>query len=206
MRKCDASRFEVKGQYYSLDNIPCRRLLEIRDRSVIKEEPDLFVVMMNPGSSQPENTADNDSDALTRAVYDDTQTQIMRVMDAFDYDFARVVNLSDMRAPKSKDLQNFLRTEQAKQIPHSIFYTSRKEELQSLLPKYSTYIVAWGVHYTLRPYAQKALAELAGQKIYGWKRPRGAEWDYYHPLPPNAHLQEKWLSTIVSQIKQGQAL
>jgi len=206
MKKCDASRFEVKGQYYSLDNIPCRRLLEIRDRSVINEEPDLFVIMMNPGSSKPENAADNDSDILAKAVYDDTQTQIMRVMDAFDYDFARVVNLSDMRAPDSNDLQSFLKTEQAKQIPHSIFDTSRKEELQSLLPITATYVVAWGVHYTLRPYARRALAALAGQTVYGWKKPNSADWEYYHPLPPNTDRQKKWLSTVVSQIKEGQAL
>lgn len=206
MKKSNVSRFEVKGQYYFLDNIPCRRLLEIRDRSVIKKEPDLLVVMMNPGSSEPENTADNESDALSKAVCDDTQKQIMRVMDVFGYDFARVVNLSDMRAPKSKDLQNFLRTEQAKQIPHSIFDISRKDELKSLLPRDATYIVAWGVHYTLKPYARKALAVLAGQSLYGWKKPSSVDWDYYHPLPPNTDQQKKWLSTLVSQIKQERAL
>jgi len=199
------NKFEVKGQYYYLDDIPCRRLLEIRDKSEVINEPDLFVIMMNPGSSAPIQGSDC-SDVPVDALHDATQEQIMRLMHIFNFRFARVVNLSDMRAPKSKDLQNFLRTEPAKQIPHSIFDTSRKEELQSLLPKNATYIVAWGVHYTLRPYARRALAALAGQTVYGWKKPSSADWEYYHPLPPNTDRQKKWLSTVVSQIKEGQAL
>jgi len=199
------NKFEVKGQYYYLADIPCRRLLEIRDQSEVISDPDLFVIMMNPGSSEPKQASDC-SDVPVDALHDATQEQIMRLMDTLNYRFARIINLSDMRAPKSKDLQNFLKTEQAKQIPHSIFDTSRKEELQSLLPITATYVVAWGVHYTLRPYARRALAALAGQTVYGWKKPSSADWEYYHPLPPNTDRQKKWLSTVVSQIKEGQAL
>jgi len=204
MDRPDQKKFEVKGQYYYLGDIPCRRLLEIHDQSEVISDPDLFVIMMNPGSSEPKHGSDC-SDIPVEALHDATQEQVMRLMDTLNYRFARIINLSDMRAPKSKDLQCFLRTEQAKQIPHSIFDASRENELQPLLPSNATYIVAWGVHYMLRPYAQRALAALAGLTVYGWKKPSGKDWDYYHPLPPNADFQEKWLSTVVSQIKQSRA-
>ena len=182
--------------------MPCRKVLEIKRVNTNATAPDLLAIMMNPGSSAPLN--DDDSlDQLVLAKPDPTQDQIMRVMDDAGFDFARVINLSDVRTPKSKELQSFLISDEGKELPHSIFDPSRADELAPLLPHNATYLVGWGVHYTLRPYAQRALKILEGQNLVGWQKPSGKDWEFYHPLPPNIRKQEEWLRTVLAKL-QGQ--
>lgn len=70
-------------------------------------EPDLMVVMMNPGSSYPLDGIDNNS-IPSEADPDTTQQQIMKVMDAALFNYARILNLSDLRTPDSNELYRFL--------------------------------------------------------------------------------------------------
>lgn len=188
------------GRYYLLEGIPCRKVLEIKRVITDEPSPDLLVIMMNPGSSAPLNEGES-LDQLVLAKPDATQDQIMRVMDAAEFNFARVINLSDVRTPKSKELQAFLISDEGKVLPHSIFDPSRADGLAQLLPKDATYLLGWGVHYTLRPYAQLALKILTGQQLVGWHKAKGKDWEYYHPLPPNTRKQEEWLHTVLDKLR-----
>ncbi len=71
-----------------------------------------MVVMMNPGSSYPLNGIDNNF-LPSEAQPDITQKQIMRVMDAVGFDYARILNLSDLRTPDSGELYRFLKSDES---------------------------------------------------------------------------------------------
>jgi hypothetical protein len=67
---------------------------------------DLLVVMMNPGSSEPIEGEGLSEQLLLSKEYvpkkpDNTQSQIMKVIESQGYLTALVINLSDVREPKS---------------------------------------------------------------------------------------------------------
>jgi len=96
-----------------------------------KQIPDLMVVMMNPGSSAPLNKNENER-KITLAKPDNTQRQIMQIMINGNYKYARVLNLSDIREPKSGILYNKLKIMEAEGILHSIFDTKRIKDFNNL--------------------------------------------------------------------------
>ena len=85
--------------------------------------PDSLVIMMNPGGSEPmkksvENLytykninllADSlkSGDDIVKTKPDRTQYQIMRIMEWQQWSHVRVINLSDIRNPKSHKAMTF---------------------------------------------------------------------------------------------------
>jgi len=72
--------------------------------------PDAIFIMMNPGSSRPLEEVDNvvSEDNINKLEIslvptkpDTTQYQVMRVMHYCNWNHVRVLNISDMRDPKS---------------------------------------------------------------------------------------------------------
>ncbi|MEA2068826.1 MAG: DUF1643 domain-containing protein, partial [Verrucomicrobiota bacterium] len=119
-------RFTCYGHFYGLvlmngERAKCRSVLEIVDTSIpqgnpsdISEmEPDVVVVMMNPGSSHPKDAGHVDGQIeypeagnptrkeLVLTQPDNTQYQVMRVAVSKGWKHIRVLNLSDLRDPKS---------------------------------------------------------------------------------------------------------
>ena len=93
--------FEINGLFYENKNLLCRKYLDIKRNEAISNKPDLMVVMMNPGSSRPEDGNEKNIIA-SKAVPDKTQDQIMKVMNNCNFNYARILNLSDLREAKSK--------------------------------------------------------------------------------------------------------
>ena len=166
------ARFAVYGHFYERE--AGGALWQLRDRLEIFEHAlpwehvrdgnaDMVAVMMNPGASRP--LADPDVHGWCPAVPDRTQYQLMRLtlaaaaLGAPRIRHIRVINLSDLRTPKSAQLFATL-----PHAPgwHSIFDPSRRDELQRALGAAATPVLrAWGMAPQLRPLAGQALCRSA---------------------------------------------
>ncbi|MBF0156042.1 MAG: DUF1643 domain-containing protein, partial [Magnetococcales bacterium] len=152
------ARFGVFGYFYRLalggELLGCRSVLTLvahedvpgDPADLLEARPDLLVVMMNPGSSRPlvslpERPAATSAEAIWRGRFlvptrpDTTQYQVMRIMAAKGFRHARVLNLSDLREPKSPLL--LARLAGLAALPdgalHSLFGGMREGERRALL-------------------------------------------------------------------------
>jgi len=223
--------FTVYGSYYDLlisggDNIKCRNILENFRRShhIKLEEPlrlsfsspDSIFVMMNPGSSEPRQfgfrepklSLDEAPERLSTlemvfAKPDVTQYQVMRIMTEMKWDHVRIVNLSDIREPKS--LIFFKRVKMFEENYggiHTIFSGKRSKERDwvfKLKNKNSPVILGWGRDKNLLPLADIALNFLKDFKTAGVVSPDNPKL-YSHPSPNIQTAKIKWLETILSDL------
>ena len=195
------------GDFYLLDGVRCRSILEIVDAEVpagqlaglLAAPPSIVVVMMNPGAShrvdgndgherQPASIGAQAALAPTRP--DDTQLAVADVMQRKAIRRARILNLSDVC---ETDSETFLADLRHDRLPDgdSVFALERGPELQTrLTAANSIVIVAWGKNYRLRKRASHALAsiEAAGLHPLGWPDPF-----FIHP----GRRQRQWPQWIV---------
>ena len=157
-----------------------------------------MVIMMNPGGSRPLDGIDN-STLESEAVPDRTQSQIMKVMTACKLQYARVLNLSDIRESKSNLLLPKLLKMDSIGIPHSIFDDRRKDDFDSLFVKGVPVLFAWGVGKELKELAEKAIESINIDNPIGMKK-EGLEWAFYHPLPQNYKKQQEWVESITKSL------
>ena len=184
---------EPNGKKYT-----CRSYLNLKRKGLtnLACKPDLMVIMMNPGGSRPKN-GNCDGRKETRAIPDNTQGQITKVMDCAGLNYARVLNLSDLRDTGSKEFCNFLGSSESQSFPHSIFDSSRRGELRVLFKKNVPVILAWGVNDALDNLAKSALTfvkSVADGRYVGVKNKGGR---YCHP----ARKGMKWVNAIVSSLE-----
>ena len=192
-----STKFEVKGLFYESNGYKLRQHLDITRVGVELNEPDLMVVMMNPGSSYPLDGIDNNS-MPSEAEPDTTQQQIMKVMDASTFNYARILNLSDLRTPDSSELYRFLKSEESSKVEHSIFSPNRKSELAQLFIYGAPVIFGWGVNQALIPLAKQAIDTLCISNPLGILKPN-TKYSYYHPLPRVYAKQLEWVQHVTSQ-------
>ncbi len=192
------SNYNITGLFYEIQGYKFRKYLNIKNVQSMKQIPDLMVVMMNPGSSKPVDGIENNT-IESLAIPDRTQDQIMKVMADCNFEYARVLNLSDIREPKSKKLFSKMAELDAKGIPHSIFDTKRKNDFDSLFTQNIPVIFAWGVDKKLQFWAEKAINAMRVSNPAGIVK-KGLGWAYYHPLPQNYNKQKEWVSGIISLI------
>jgi|JI10StandDraft_1071094.scaffolds.fasta_scaffold11337_6 hypothetical protein len=200
-------RFQVHARFYaSSKDLRCRdELLITAVRPIGRSAPqlaDAVFVMMNPGDSKP-LTGDDES-AHSKALHaptrpDLTQYQLMRVMASFDWDFVRVLNLSDLRTPKSAKLPGLIAEYEQKEghDGHSIFSPRRREDLEKALVRRdgAPVIAAWGIRTNLRPLAERALCALQDCQILGLRHST-APWKFLHPLPRKNSAQMAWCNGV----------
>lgn len=219
--------YGVFGHFYSVELaskevVECRSILEIasHDHSpadhteLLALRPDAVFVMMNPGSSKPLTKVNNRIRA--RAIHrlpislvptkpDTTQYQVMRVMRFRDWQHVRVLNLSDLRSPKSAEfIKTFERLERDDEFEgHSIFSDSRGEELSLKLPRSRKIplVLAWGVSDKLTPLVKRCIARLPKKrKVIGLLEP-GSTNKYRHPLPSLQKDKLRWIEQIIGQFE-----
>lgn len=193
------SKFDITGLFYEVGGYKCRKLLDIKRSGSRKRKPDLMVIMMNPGSSYPLNGIDNNSEA-SETEPDNTQLQIMKVMESSSFDYARILNLSDLRTPDSSVLYKFLKSKKSKKVDHSIFSVGRREELERLFIRNVPAIYGWGVNSALIPLAKQAIDALNIEKPLGLLK-AGTLHSYYHPLPRIYEKQLEWVDHVSRQAK-----
>jgi hypothetical protein len=174
--------------------------------------PDAVVIMMNPGSSRPVEEGDTDSlltmplpagfqKPLMLTQPDNTQYQIMRVMVSKGWNHVRVLNISDLRDPKSPSF--IARTKDLAALPggdrHSLFSEARSEERADMLQRKpgAPFILGWGQDAGLIPLAKQCLSRIAGEKII--TVPAGNDPSLTaHPSPMLQSKKEEWLGAILS--------
>jgi len=216
-------KFGVFGHFYDLrigdECIPCRSVLELiaHDQTPLylghlaESTPQLITVMMNPGSSKPldpdyiPDEIDRIEDVRRKREWvparpDNTQYQIMRVLAANGLHHARILNLSDIRNPKSGQFMDTVH--RLNGLPdgalHSIFCSERTTELTALVGGPDIPVLAgWGRNRRLRPLAEKALARLSGRKLLGLPVEDGTL--FAHPSPMLQRMKDIWLSEINRQ-------
>lgn len=193
------SKFHITGLFYEIQGYKFRKFLNIKRKNSLKQAPDLMVVMMNPGGSKPVDGIDNNT-VESEAIPDRTQDQIMKVMTACKLEYARVLNLSDVREPKSNKLFPKLLEMDSIGISHSIFNASRKEDFDSLFVKDIPVLFAFGVGKELKELALKAIHSIGDNNAVGLKK-EGVEWAYYHPLPQVYKKQVEWVDKITVSLK-----
>lgn len=219
-------RLHVEGAEPQL----CRSVLEItslpRKAVGVKSDPDdLFsnsgesrslpnavVIMMNPGSSRPIEEGDTDSllsmprpagfqKPLVLTQPDNTQYQIMRIMVSKDWKHVRVLNISDLRDPKSPSF--IARTQKLAALPggatHSLFCEARAEERVEMFRRKpgAPFILGWGQDAGLIPLAKQCLSHIEGEHVI--TVPAGNDPVLTaHPSPMLQSKKEKWLDAILA--------
>ena len=221
-------RFTCYGHFYELalmngETVPCRSVLEIVDQSIPQESPsvlagrmpDVVVIMMNPGSSRPKVEEHVDEvieypgsgnplvKNLVLTQPDNTQYQIMRVAVSKGWNHIRILNLSDLRDPKSGSFLQ--RIGELSGIigghMHSMFCDERTEECRlSLIRKTPTPIVlGWGQDRGLLPLVEQCLKRIEGE-------PTATVVSAVHPLlnaHPSPMMQKKkieWLEKMIQNL------
>lgn len=218
--------FDVFGHFYSIDlksgeRIDCRSVLEIvtkRSKSsetsrLLEQIPDAIFIMMNPGSSKPLEAVNNIipegrisqlETSLVPTKPDTTQYQVMRVMQYFGWEHVRVLNISDMRDPKSgKFVERYSEIENRTGFTeHSLFADKRTDEMARKLTKRSEtpIICAWGVSPDLAPLIHRCLGKVSGMSsLTGLLKPN-TEDKYFHPLPTLQTQKVKWVDDMVRHL------
>ena len=192
------TQFKITGLFYELQGCKFRKYLDIKKAKTALKSPDLMVIMMNPGSSRAKDGIDNNT-IESEAVPDNTQSQIMKVMLSSGLEYARVLNLSDIREPKSNEFYKKMSELESKSIAHSIFDNSRFEDFNDLFVPNTPVIYGWGVSANLKPLALKAISACNISNTYGILKPN-TTWAYYHPLPPIYIKQQEWVEKLSRQL------
>lgn len=193
--------FNITGFFYVLEEFSFRKFLNIKRKNSSLEKPDLMVVMMNPGSSRQTKDFENILNKEVPTIPDNTQDQIMRVMNNAKLDYARILNLSDLREPKSAVLIRKFEILKQKNIHHSIFFEQRKDDFNNFFIKNCPVICAWGVNPKLMELSKIAFNKVKNEKIIGIKK-ESVENAFYHPLPQNNNKQKQWVEEISELIKK----
>jgi hypothetical protein len=177
--------------------------------------PDAVVIMMNPGSSRP--IADGDTASLITMPLpagfkkplvltqpDNTQYQIMRIMASRGWNHVRVLNISDLRDPKSPSF--IARTKELEDLPggeaHSLFCAARKTEREQMLrgKPGAPFILGWGQDAGLLPLARQCLTCIADKKTV--TIPAGNDPALTaHPSPMLQAKKEAWLEGLLAALK-----
>lgn len=184
--------------------------------------PDAVVIMMNPGSSRPIAEGDTDSlltmplpedfkKPLVLTQPDNTQYQIMRIASSKGWTHVRVLNISDIRDPKSP---SFIAKTRALDgisggpgasggtgAAHTLFSETRKKERAQMFQRKdgAPFILGWGQDPGLIPLAGQCLACLEGERII--TVPAGNDPVLTaHPSPMLQAKKEQWLRDILANI------
>ena len=195
---CLRDIYSVQGIFYvdAFDR-KCRKSLDLIRVDSERVSPEIVVVMMNPGSSHPLNDVDDDN-ILTPTYADPTQLQVMAVMENVGIQFARILNLSDLRNPKSSEFYSEL--DKRDDLTHSIFHESRTDDFNSFFIRDVPIILAWGVNFKLNRLATLAVERIPKSSVLLGKHKDGNF--YYHARPHLVSSQKEWVSCITQQYTQ----
>lgn len=200
-------RFAVYGRFYEAEiggqRLALRSHLEIFERHMDWQtaacaDADWVAVMMNPGASRPLHEPDHRGWAV--ALPDRTQYQLMKLALMAQavgrpVKHVRVINLSDLRTPKSAELFAMLGV--LRDDRHSMFSLTRADELSRALGRRRPLLRAWGLSRQLESLAKLAVAATARMEVFGLSE---GSLGYRHPLPQRADLQQRWLADMAGQM------
>lgn len=222
-------KFTCYGHFYELmlmngERAMCRSVLEIVDTTIRQDNPsdisemipDVVVIMMNPGSSHPKDLSHEDEQIeypksgasmrkeLVLTQPDNTQYQIMRVAVSQGWNHIRVLNLSDLRDPKSLkfiEKVNALAEVMGGHV-HSMFCSERSAECDFSMARKkreTPIMLGWGQDTGLLPLVEQCLNRIDAE-------PTVTVASEVHPMlnaHPSPMMQKKkiwWLETMIEQL------
>lgn len=203
---------EAVGAETEPEDLFCRPKGNHTLQGMVQSLPDAVIIMMNPGSSRPIEDGDADSlltmplpDGFKKPLVltqpDNTQYQIMRIMAAKGWAHARVLNISDLRDPKSPSF--IARTKALDGIlngqTHSLFCEARTAEREQMLRRKdgAPFILGWGQDAGLIPLAKQCLSRIEGEHII--TVPAGNDRILTaHPSPMLQAKKLAWLESILN--------
>lgn len=201
--------FEVYGKFYKHDiggcSLKMRRQAKIIRKDADAEHVDCIVIMINPGSRTPSETyvypSDPEQGEFVKIKDDQTQHQMMRLMERVGYNRLDIINLSDIC---ESNLTNFFHLMKDFQTngsnAHSIFSKQRADEVKEIIGHDIPIILGWGTGAAIKGLAEKALTFLGDRRnIYGVKHAQHPY--YYHPKPPVIKNRIQWLERMEAQLK-----
>lgn len=217
------SKFDVFGHFYSVQIAPkrmveCRSVLEIvesdhapkKTAALSNQKPDAVFIMMHPGSSRP--LTDVNNSIHSKAIHelpislvptkpDTTQYQVMRLMHYCEWQHVRVLNLSDLRCPKSGVFFKQFKALEAELSydAHSVFSDRRKDELALKLIDAVPVIRAWGVSPHLDLLIERCLSRLTNTKAIKGLMKEGSPNKFLHPLPSLQSQKVEWVNRMFEQ-------
>ena len=109
---------------------------------------------------------------------------------------ARILNLSDLRQPKSTV---FMKTWTTLSESHSIFSKSRQNSLYELIGEPEQILLAWSQEESLLPLAEMASSAVRSFNTIGLSR---GENLYAYPSPMLQKHKESWLASISALMDQ----
>lgn len=211
--------------HYSKDKIiKCRSVLEIYNKKKLTDlktanTPNAIFIMMNPGNSEPKNKKDKipviyKKDILENKCVknnlvltkpDTTQYQLMRVMQIMEWNHIRVINLSDIREPKSKNF--FTTIDKIRKHDsiglHSVFSDARNKELKKHFLSSPNYVIAaWGIDDKLEPLIQLAVDKKCTNNRIGVSLDKTRLY-YSHPSPYLKRDKLKWLDSMLRALNKA---
>ena len=207
------AQFAVYGRFYErtvagvVESLRDRLEIVPREMSLaeaVTREPDLLVVMMNPGASKPLDALWDEAGhhGFVATQPDRTQYQIMRLLRAsqglgMGWQHARILNLSDLRTPKSELFIEKLKV-YAADDSHSLFSAARAQDCARLFANAKTpVLLGWGLNSEFSVLAQLALKAVRGHPLLGLS---DDGLRYRHPLPQRHDLQLQWLAQLTQQL------
>lgn len=205
--------FSTEAAFYRLETGGqqklCRSLATIRRINTQTSNANALFVLLNPGKSMPMTgkepipvfTGGVDPQPLVSAVPDNTMYQLMRLMERMNWDYVKIINLTDMKTEKFEEhleSQRFMK--QHGDSRHSVFSIDRRNELVDYAGNSESIIAGWGTKSAIIPAAEEAfssLSELGNVKGLSYKSlPL-----FYHPFPWLQHKCVKWLDDMEEQLK-----
>ena len=181
------SQYSAFGEFYRLDTgrqqLLCRRRVELVEKDVadVNSPPDAVAILMNPGNARflqpgtstriPVIDAD-DVQAIARLNQlhplksDNTQYQLMRLMQRMAWSHLRLINLSDLCDANSQSFAHRLADlmHQKPGLPHSLLCQTRMHEWDALVMDVARHhapvIAAWGSNRVLETQALDCIRRL----------------------------------------------
>lgn len=208
--KNDWLTYSFTGSFYKNGDTPCRRELHIKQADY-NGEPDLLVIMMNPGGSHPVGSTDYNNipdhllDKFVPTEPDDTQLRVIDFMEARSTDmipcknifkYAVVINLTD----KCESNSSLLRSGDRE---FSIFKKGSDYCFDKFSNKNMSILIAWGAKSIFNEPVRNALErirKLEGiEKIYGFlndsENNKGKDF-YFHPKMRYKH-SNYWINNLI---------
>jgi hypothetical protein len=204
LNKC----FDVQAHFYTAkagDEIFLMRSEAIISRKIKSTETtNALFVMANPGGCTAfnENQTFGEYSEEKEFVYahpDQTQYQLMNLMERMEWDTIRLINVSDVC---SGNFQEFIRIlkmfEKDHNFSHSIFAKERERELLNLLHAKPILIYAWG--------GNKGISHLTSRVVkrnYPHKGLLNSNKPYYrHPKPAKYKDRLVWVNEMELHLRE----
>lgn len=204
--------FEVEASFYNVRIndllFECRSQARIKRKGTLKEEYDAVLVLCNPGSCKSSLSPQELDPRIERIPFvlaqsDQTQEQIMRLMELRQWDQVNMINLSDICSGNIDDFQSKLAiAKKALFTCHSIFSKERRDELLSVIQLNKGPVIAcWGKRQFMKNEITTILSSDLFNKIKGWKNSTSPY--YYHPNLRIPDRNKEWLITMNEILKKA---